>query len=103
MVMNPAGFGPENECAGEEQQQLETTDPFFCQRGCYIRTITSRFQLENKITGRDTQGACDYIEPLPTLSTGMRSLKKKVAAYRRVESRNLLSQKVTCHPQTVKY
>jgi hypothetical protein len=28
------------------------------QRGCYIRTITARVQLENKITGRESQGAC---------------------------------------------
>jgi hypothetical protein len=28
------------------------------QRGCYIRSITASVQLENKITGRESQGAC---------------------------------------------
>jgi hypothetical protein len=28
------------------------------QRGSYIRTITESVQLENKITGRESQGAC---------------------------------------------
>jgi hypothetical protein len=28
------------------------------ERGCYIRTITASVQLQNKITGRDSQGAC---------------------------------------------
>jgi hypothetical protein len=28
------------------------------QRGCYIGTITASVQLENKITGRGSQGAC---------------------------------------------
>jgi hypothetical protein len=27
MVMSPAGLGPENNCAGEGQQELQTTDP----------------------------------------------------------------------------
>jgi hypothetical protein len=38
MVMSPAGLGLKNDCAGEAQQQ-----------GCYIRTITENFQLENKL------------------------------------------------------
>jgi hypothetical protein len=54
MVMNPAGFGPENDCAGEDQQQLYTTDPSSRQRGCYVRAITANVQLENKITGRES-------------------------------------------------
>jgi hypothetical protein len=33
-------------------------DPSFRQRGCYIRTITASVQLENKNTGRGSQGAC---------------------------------------------
>jgi hypothetical protein len=27
MVMNPAGLGPEDDCAGDAQQQLQTADP----------------------------------------------------------------------------
>jgi hypothetical protein len=58
MVMSPAGLGAENDCAGEDQQQLQTTDPSSRQTGCYVRTITASVQLENKITGRESQGAC---------------------------------------------
>jgi hypothetical protein len=58
VVMSPAGFGPENDCTGEDQQQLQTTDPSSRQRGRYIRTINARVQLKNKITGRESQGAC---------------------------------------------
>jgi hypothetical protein len=57
MIMSPARLGPENECAGEGQQQLYTTDPSSRQRGCFIRTITTSVQLEDKITGRKSQGA----------------------------------------------
>jgi hypothetical protein len=46
MVMSPAGLGLEIECAGEVQ------------RGCYVRTITASNQLESKITGPESQGAC---------------------------------------------
>jgi hypothetical protein len=56
--MTPAGIGPQNDCAGEDQQQLQTTDQSSRQRGCYIKTITASVRLENKITGRETQGAC---------------------------------------------
>jgi hypothetical protein len=48
--MNLAGLRPENDCAVE--------DPSSRQRGCYIRTITANVQLENKITGRESQGVC---------------------------------------------
>jgi hypothetical protein len=58
MVMSPAGLEPENDCAGEAQQQLQTTDTSSPQRGCYLRTITASVQLENTITGREFQGAC---------------------------------------------
>jgi hypothetical protein len=37
---------PENDCAGEAQQQSYTTDPFFSQRGCYIRAMTASVQLK---------------------------------------------------------
>jgi hypothetical protein len=43
---------------GEDQQQLQTTGPSSHQRGCCIRIMTARVQLENKITGRESQGAC---------------------------------------------
>jgi hypothetical protein len=58
VVMNPVGHGPESDCAGEAQEQLYTTDPSSRQRGCYIRTIIASVQLENKITGRESQGVC---------------------------------------------
>jgi hypothetical protein len=58
VVMSFSGLRPENDCTDEDQQQLQTTDPSSRQRGCYIRTITSSFQLENEITGRETQVAC---------------------------------------------
>jgi hypothetical protein len=58
VVMSPAGLGPENDCAGEAQKKLYTTYSSSRQKGCYIRTITESVQLENKITGRESQGAC---------------------------------------------
>jgi hypothetical protein len=54
VVISPAGPGPENDYAVEDQQQLQTTDPSSRQRGCYIRTITASDQLKNKITGRES-------------------------------------------------
>jgi hypothetical protein len=62
MIMSPAGLGPGNDCAGEDQQLLQTTDSSSRQRGCYTRTITASVQLENKITDRGSQGACHQDE-----------------------------------------
>jgi hypothetical protein len=56
--MSPAGLERESDCAGEDQQQLNTTDPSYRQRGCYVKTITASVQLENKLTGRESQRAC---------------------------------------------
>jgi hypothetical protein len=51
VFMIPAGLWHENDCAGEDHQQLWTTDPSSRKRGCYIWTsITASIQLENKIT-----------------------------------------------------
>jgi hypothetical protein len=58
VVMSPAELGPENDCAGEDLQQLYMTDPSSRQRRCYIRAITASVKFENKITGRESQGAC---------------------------------------------
>jgi hypothetical protein len=55
------GLGPENDCAGEDQQKLKTIE-----RGCYVRTITVSVQQENKITGRESQGACRQDELIGT-------------------------------------
>jgi hypothetical protein len=44
VIVSPAGFGPENDCAGECQQQLQTTDPSSRQRGRYIKTVTASVQ-----------------------------------------------------------
>jgi hypothetical protein len=53
MVMSPAGLRPENDLAGEDQQQLHTTDPSFRQRG---RPISIKPQLsdsnKNLVLGR---------------------------------------------------
>jgi hypothetical protein len=49
--MSPAGLRPENDYAGEHQQQFETTEPFSREKGCYIRTITAIVQLKNKNSG----------------------------------------------------
>jgi hypothetical protein len=35
MVLSPAGLRPEWDCAGEDQQQQQITDPSFRQRGRY--------------------------------------------------------------------
>jgi hypothetical protein len=56
MVMSPAGFGPENDCVGEDQQQLLMTGPSSRDKVCYIRTINASVQLK-KNTGRGSQGA----------------------------------------------
>jgi hypothetical protein len=61
--MSTAGLGPENNCADEDQQQLQATDTSSHQTGCYVRTIPASVQLENKITGRESQGACRQDEP----------------------------------------
>jgi hypothetical protein len=38
----------ENDCAGEDQQQLLRTDATSRQRGCYIRTVTASVSFESK-------------------------------------------------------
>jgi hypothetical protein len=58
VVISPEAFRPENDCTGEDLEKLKTTDPSSFQRGCYIRTITASVQLENKNSGRGSQGAC---------------------------------------------
>jgi hypothetical protein len=45
MIASPTGLRPENECAGEGQQQLYMTEKYPRQRGCYIRTMTAGVQL----------------------------------------------------------
>jgi hypothetical protein len=46
VVRSTAGVGPENDCASEGQQQLQTTDPSSRQRGCYIRIMKASIQLK---------------------------------------------------------
>jgi hypothetical protein len=58
VVMSPAGLEPQNDCADEDQQQLQTTDKSSRQRECYIRTVKTSVQPKNKIAGRESQGAC---------------------------------------------
>jgi hypothetical protein len=57
MVLSPAGICPLNDCADEDQQQLQTTDPSSRQRRCYIGTITACVEFENDVAGRESQGA----------------------------------------------
>jgi hypothetical protein len=49
MFVSPTGLGSENECAGEDQKQLQTTELSSGQRGCYIRAMTTGVQLRKKI------------------------------------------------------
>jgi hypothetical protein len=56
MVMSPDVFGLENDCAGEDQQQLQTTDISSRQRGCYIRTITASVHLEKSYWAVNLKG-----------------------------------------------
>jgi hypothetical protein len=44
MATSPTGLGPENDCAGEGQQQLHTADPSSRQRG---RTKSTNPQLSD--------------------------------------------------------
>jgi hypothetical protein len=57
MVTSPAGLGPENDCAGQDQQKLQTTYPFSHLNGCYTVTTSTSVQFENKFTGREFQGS----------------------------------------------
>jgi hypothetical protein len=68
MVMNPAGLGSENDCAGEGQQQLHTTDPSSGHRGRPTSTnpqlsdsnknlvLGPKWDLTPRQTGRQTVG-----------------------------------------------
>jgi hypothetical protein len=56
MVMSSEGLGSENDGAGEDQQQLQTTGPSSRQGGCYIRTIYASVQSK-KNTGRGSPEA----------------------------------------------
>jgi hypothetical protein len=56
MVASPAGLGPNNECAGEGQQQLQMTDPSSHQSGCYIRTMAADVQLRKTILAVSLKG-----------------------------------------------
>jgi hypothetical protein len=47
------------------------TDLSSCERGSYIRTVIGRVQLENKITGRESQGTSrqkDLIDSKPPVA-----------------------------------
>jgi hypothetical protein len=64
--MSPAGLSHEN---GEWVRwrgpaAIVNDRPILCERGCYIRIINASVQLENKFTGRESQGACRQDEPI---------------------------------------
>jgi hypothetical protein len=48
-VMSSAGLGPENDCAGDDQKQLQATHSSSRQRGYYILTITTSVQLKKML------------------------------------------------------
>jgi hypothetical protein len=54
VVTSPVGVGPEYDCAGEDQQQLQTIDAPSRKRGCYI--ITASVQFKIKYWSRVTRG-----------------------------------------------
>jgi hypothetical protein len=56
MGASPTGVGPENERAGEGEQQLQMTDPSSRQRGCYLRTVTADGQLGKNILSVSLKG-----------------------------------------------
>jgi hypothetical protein len=56
VAMNPVVLGPENDCAGKGQQQLETTDPSCRQRGFCIRSMTASVQLGERYYGYSADG-----------------------------------------------
>jgi hypothetical protein len=49
VVTSPGGLGPENDCAGEDQQQLYATEKCSRQRGCYIRTMKASIQFKKML------------------------------------------------------
>jgi hypothetical protein len=55
MVGSPTGLGPENECAGEVQQQLKMTDTSYRERG-YYRIVTAGVQLRKRILAVNLKG-----------------------------------------------
>jgi hypothetical protein len=57
MVISCARLVPENDCAGEGQQQLYKTDPSSRQRGCYTRAMTASVQWNKKLASREFKRA----------------------------------------------
>jgi hypothetical protein len=57
MVMSPVGFGHENDCAGEYQQQLKIR-PILSSEGMLHKGYDRKCLVEKKVTGRESQGAC---------------------------------------------
>jgi hypothetical protein len=47
-----------DDCAGEDQQQLNKTDLSHRQRRCYARTMKTSVQSKKKNVGLEFQGAC---------------------------------------------
>jgi hypothetical protein len=49
VVIIPVELRPHNDCAAEDQQQLETAGPFSRHKECYITTITASVHLQIKL------------------------------------------------------
>jgi hypothetical protein len=56
MIASPTGLGPENESAGEDQQQLHDRPILSWERMLY-KDYAPRCSIEKKNSGRESQGA----------------------------------------------
>jgi hypothetical protein len=55
MVASPTGLGSENECAGEDQQQMKMT--VLSSEKMLYKDYDHRCSIEKKNSGRESQGA----------------------------------------------
>jgi hypothetical protein len=58
VVKSPAGLGPENDCAGEGELAAFVNDrPILSSERMLHKDYYRKGSVENKITGRESQGA----------------------------------------------
>jgi hypothetical protein len=73
---------------GERPGIFIMTNPSSRQRGCYIRTMTARVQLEKKMSGRESQEAWRQDELIggkpPVVTLTLALVDSVVPAWRRV-------------------
>jgi hypothetical protein len=58
MVMSPVELGPENDCAGEGPAAIVTYKPIPSSERILHKEYDRKCTVEEKITGRESQGAC---------------------------------------------